>query len=122
MYAYTPRVLNVFLMVKRLEVRRLFFKYEHEYLLTLRKDMFQRDLSMHHLSSLLEGQNQGTQKLTFPPDCLQKNMPRAPSRKRGPVNDHIVISKSKQFNPFKPNRILHSYQLDQSISILRVVW
>ena len=25
-------------------------------------------------------------------------------------------------NPFKPNEISHSYRLDQSISVLRVVW
>ena len=85
MHAHTPRVVNVLLMVKRLYVSRFILRFEHEYLLTLRTDMFQQDSSMHHLSSLLEGQNRGRQKLRFPPDCLRKNKPQAPNRMRGPV-------------------------------------
>ena len=35
--------------------------------------------------------------------------------------NHKITSNQSHFNPFKPNGISHSYQLDQSISVLRVV-
>ena len=34
---------------------------------------------------------------------------------------HNAIVKGNSFNPFKPNELAYPYQLDQSISILRVV-